>query len=75
MQVHDLSAAQTGSLLVAAVVLGLLAVYRSSKTNAKSLRLPPGPPRLPLIGSILHLPTSLAWLTYAKWSRQYGEPR
>ena len=37
------------------------------------LRLPPGPPRLPLIGNALDIPKHYEWETYAKWAKKYGK--
>ncbi|CCM07045.1 uncharacterized protein FIBRA_09365 [Fibroporia radiculosa] len=37
------------------------------------LQLPPGPPSIPLIGNIQNIPTSHAWVTYAKWAATYGD--
>lgn len=34
--------------------------------------LPPGPPRLPLIGNLHQAPSDAPWLTYQKWIKQYG---
>jgi hypothetical protein len=48
----------------------LLVSYRKQQ---KRLPLPPGPKRLPIIGNLLDAPETREWLTYAEWSRQYGE--
>ncbi|KAJ7499641.1 putative monooxygenase [Mycena latifolia] len=34
--------------------------------------LPPGPRRLPLIGSALHVPRAYPWLTFTEWAKTYG---
>ncbi|KAF8552962.1 cytochrome P450 [Imleria badia] len=35
--------------------------------------LPPGPPPLPIIGNIHGINASAPWLTYAEWSKVYGD--
>ena len=55
------------------VIFGLALVgmiLYSSYVQNKGL--PPGPPRLPLIGNIHQLPQENPWRTYQKWSKQYG---
>ncbi|KAJ7247317.1 cytochrome P450 [Mycena rebaudengoi] len=48
---------------------GLVAIYyRSSRSR---LRLPPGPPKLPLVGNLFDMPPAFEWKTYMKWSEQY----
>ncbi|KAF9470940.1 putative monooxygenase [Pholiota conissans] len=32
----------------------------------------PGPPHLPLIGSMHHMPTKSAWLVFSEWNKVYG---
>jgi hypothetical protein len=34
--------------------------------------LPPGPKKHPLIGSLLAMPTTHEWETYAKWGKEYS---
>lgn len=34
--------------------------------------LPPGPPKWPIIGNLLHIPKNYAWQVYANWGKQYG---
>lgn len=36
-------------------------------------RLPPGPPRLPIIGSLFTMPKDHQWLAYASLGREHGE--
>jgi len=50
-----------------------LATLRNYKRNPKRLPYPPGPKGYPIIGSLLEAPTEKPWLTYAEWSRTYGE--
>ncbi|PVI00578.1 cytochrome P450 [Periconia macrospinosa] len=51
----------------------LLAPFLFWNTSAKrKLPLPPGPPRLPIIGNIHQAPKSHAWLKYYVWGKIYG---
>ncbi|KAI0698160.1 cytochrome P450 [Cytidiella melzeri] len=34
--------------------------------------MPPGPPRWPIIGNTLQVPSSLSWITFTEWSKKYG---
>lgn len=41
-------------------------------SRRKTLRLPPGPRALPLLGNILDMPTKHEWKTFYEWSQTYG---
>jgi len=49
--------------------LCLFHVYRKTRPLAA---LPPGPPPLPIVGNVLHMPKEQPWLKYAEWAKQYG---
>jgi hypothetical protein len=53
---------------IAAVLYGLRSRIARSK-----LPLPPGPPKLPLVGNLFSLPSSFEWETYLAWSRLYSQ--
>ncbi|PVH96094.1 cytochrome P450 [Periconia macrospinosa] len=35
-------------------------------------KLPPGPPRLPLLGNLLQAPKASPWILFQKWAQEYG---
>ncbi|KAF7341375.1 hypothetical protein MVEN_01874000 [Mycena venus] len=39
--------------------------------NRSRLALPPGPKKLPLVGNFFDMPTSEAWKTYQRWSKEF----
>ncbi|KAF9480937.1 cytochrome P450 [Pholiota conissans] len=51
-------------------LFGLLVTLLSYRYFAKS-SLPPGPPKLPLIGSLLSFPSSFEWETFSLWGKRY----
>lgn len=57
------------------ICLGALGLFLVQRIFGKKPlgRLPPGPPKWPLLGNILDMPTSKEWLTFAKWGQTYGE--
>jgi hypothetical protein len=66
----------TGGLqaLIAAFIIGLaLRSYFSKPKLPHGVRLPPGPPSLPLLGSALAIDVSEPWVTYKAWGSKYGK--
>ena len=46
---------------------------KKRRDNPAGLPLPPGPPRLPIVGNLFGIKDLGAqWLTYAEWSKKYG---
>ncbi|KAJ7343011.1 cytochrome P450 [Mycena albidolilacea] len=41
------------------------------RSRRPKLPLPPGPPKLPLVGNLLDVPSTFQWKSYAQWSKQY----
>jgi cytochrome P450 len=40
--------------------------------HQRDKNLPPGPPRLPLIGNLHQAPDKVPWRTYEQWTKKYG---
>ncbi|KHN94309.1 Cytochrome P450 [Metarhizium album ARSEF 1941] len=60
-------------LLVLGFLTALLAAYLVSSVGRRDPKLPPGPPTLPIIGNLHQIPTTLAYLKFSQWAKQYGE--
>lgn len=59
-------------LAVGVALFTLYLVKRTFSSNRRGLLLPPGPPRWPIIGSLLEWPKSKDWLTFTDWAEVYG---
>ena len=57
-----------------AFVLSILTVYVVYWMNVQrqGRNLPPGPKKYPLVGSLLSMPSTLEWETFAKWGQEYS---
>ena len=55
-----------GGLVAAFLLYAVLFIGRREKG------LPPGPPTLPIIGNLHQIPTKGSYLTFTRWSKQYG---
>ncbi|GAB1727867.1 hypothetical protein NU195Hw_g2186t1 [Hortaea werneckii] len=55
--------------LVAIVIFGIVYIIRP-RQGSKTL--PPGPPLWPLVGNLLQIPTSKAYLKFTEWAHTYG---
>ena len=57
-------------LAILTVLFGLiLYIWYSGK---KQLPYPPGPKRLPIVGNLFSMPPEEEWVTYRKWSDEFG---
>ncbi|PPQ82698.1 hypothetical protein CVT24_004307 [Panaeolus cyanescens] len=71
----DFIANRSLSLLYGSISAVLALVFFSivQKRKSESRRIPPGPRGLPLFGNALQMPKETPWLTFAEWSKIYGD--
>lgn len=61
------------AIAVSAVASVVLILLLHRQFTASKLPLPPGPKPRFFSGNVHQLPSSMAWLTYASWSKLYGD--
>ncbi|KZT03203.1 cytochrome P450 [Laetiporus sulphureus 93-53] len=60
-------------LCAALVLIAILLLYHGYVSPKHALPLPPGPPRLPIIGNAHQVPFDFQEETFARWARRYGD--
>ncbi|KAH7920190.1 cytochrome P450 [Leucogyrophana mollusca] len=65
-----------GTSAILAITFGAVvasALVRKYYRSTATLRLPPGPPRLPIVGNALDIKPDEPWITYTQWGEIYGD--
>lgn len=60
------------SFIEGVAVVACLAIAWVLYSNRRNSKLPPGPKGWPIIGNRLDVPKIAPWLTYKRWSEEYG---
>ncbi|KAF8810262.1 cytochrome P450 [Phlegmacium glaucopus] len=65
-----------GSLTYLDILFAIFTVVLLKKVftgTKRSIPLPPGPSKLPLLDNLLDLPTDKAWVTFSDWGKKWGD--
>lgn len=62
------------ALFITCASIGLYLWYGRHVSGDRK-RFPPGPRRLPILGSLLEMPTDKQWLAFERWGKEHGELR
>ena len=60
------------AFLVAPALAWFIYCFFPFQQRKQRVPLPPGPPKLPLIGNLHQAPKEWPWRTYQQWTKQYG---
>lgn len=71
MPPFGLSFISQGLTLLSVLILGVAIRKRRS---FQAIPYPPGPKPALIYGNNCNIPASNPWITFAEWSREYGEP-
>lgn len=62
------------ALFITCTSFGLY-LWRGKHVSGDRKTFPPGPRRLPILGSLLEIPTDNPWLAFERWGKEHGELR
>ena len=75
-QITTMELTSNATLTILVVGLGWLLIRfyqtRRTRNDSEGRRLPPGPPRLPVVGNLLDIPKVRPWEVYREMSKKYG---